>query len=164
MQKWRGLVRFWGALAAAGAATPLVEGEPACGIQVCPGFLLEKCMLCVLRLLMVLPPSQYGKVCWKLWWPLLSEPQPSQSAETSKVIIRIITVWSLAGELLDDEILVWFKIRGFFTATFLVRKNEFPRSETTGVTVAQPEIDGYGAQPSHSDFPFMDSTWILFRK
>ena len=33
MQKWRGLVRFWGALAAAGAATPLVEGEPACGME-----------------------------------------------------------------------------------------------------------------------------------
>lgn len=46
---------------------------------------------------MVFPPSQYGKVCWKLWWPLLSEPQPSQSAETSKVIIRIITLWSLGG-------------------------------------------------------------------
>ena len=48
MQKWRGLVRFWGALAAAGAATPLVEGEPACGMEYVRGFYWRNacCVFC----------------------------------------------------------------------------------------------------------------------
>ena len=97
MQKWRGLVRFWGALAAAGAATPLVEGEPACGMEYVRGFYWRNacCVFCGFSWCFH-PPNTERSVenCGDLYSVNLNSPQ---SAETSKVIIRIITLWSLGG-------------------------------------------------------------------